>query len=412
MVFLKININKEKVKKLFSKATYSLCTVSVLGAISYFIYDIYLSLKLNNVDIYFLNRYDIEKHYEDHDINIFIFNDSQGINLNAGFWKDSYPEYLAKSLDANVVDCSSLKYNKTSHVNYVLKNNLSIEEFKRVNNEATNAAISKVVSDLGINSQILQNAVGKIGEMAFKQKINNGDNNKHISDMLKESYHPIVIYSSGANDLMYLLNCNPMSLKKYDDNLNETDQYKYAMSVIEDSNTIDSVINGIDENIKNILAINPDAHIYVLSIYKPKSLRKNEYHEIAEFIDKYNEALKELCGKRNIRYIDEDELGNAYNENSKNFHINEVGHKVLASALIDEISDSLDSEDVNHYFNFKYENNGLDGLYKDLVDEVSTITPYSLDNYSYIVLSRKIEEKEKDAKIVEKFVKEKTYQSK
>ena len=371
----------------------------------------YLSLKLNNVDIYFLNRYDIEKHYEDHDINIFIFNDSQGINLNAGFWKDSYPEYLAKSLDANVVDCSSLRYNKTSHINYILKNNLSVEEFKKINNEATNVAISKVVSDLGINSQIIQNAIGGLGEMAFKQKVNRDDDDKHTSDMLKESYEPIVIYSSGANDLMYLLNCNPMSLKKYDDNLNETDQYKYAMSVIKNGNIIDSVINNIDTNIKNILAINPDSHIYVLSIYKPKFFRDNDYDELIKFIDDYNEALRSLCEKRNIRYIDEEELGNVYNLSSSNFHINEVGHKVLASALVDEISDSLDSEDVNHYFDFKYEDNGLDGLYKDLVDEVSTITPYSSDNYSYIVLSRKIKEKEKDAEIVEKFVKEKTYQS-
>ena len=75
------------------------------------------------------------QHYKDNGLLIVGLNDSQGVNTTSTFFKKGLLEYLAAALTSEeltpeVINAFSLTMNKTEHIDYFLKNNLSLEEIK------------------------------------------------------------------------------------------------------------------------------------------------------------------------------------------------------------------------------------------------------------------------------------------
>ena len=74
-------------------------------------------------------------YYKDNGLLIVGLNDSQGVNTTSTFFKKGLLEYLASALTSeellpSVINAFSLTMNKTEHIDYFLKNNLSLEEIK------------------------------------------------------------------------------------------------------------------------------------------------------------------------------------------------------------------------------------------------------------------------------------------
>lgn len=398
---MNISFRKENIKKVLKRTGITLCTGSLIGIASFKAYDTYIDKRLKKIEISDASINDIKGKYNN-DIVIFTMNDSQGINLNIGFYKKSYPEYLEESLGAKLVDSSSLLYNKTSHIDMVLDNNLSLGDVKRVNNKGARAAFEKIAID--INKSMLQGLFGTVGEKVFGSSVNEEDNSVYITDLLRNTKQPIVIYSSGANNIMYQANFNPNSVCR-DANGDFTENYLYAKKKLSDEETINKVITGIEDNFKHILSINQSAKIIALSIYVPSSFEDDDYSILRDAIKDYNKKLEELCRRYNIGFINEEELGRIYNNSKFNFHIDEVGHKELASLLVDEISNNLDEEPMIVQDNYPYSTNGLAGYYRDLVEEIEKVELPSNDNYSYIIYECHVDEKSKEAKICKELLK-------
>lgn len=243
--------------------------------------------------------------------------------------------------------------------------------------------------------------LGDLGENIFGQAILEQDKYIHISDLLREKENPIFIYSSGANDLMFEIHADPLSLIKYDEQGNITPKFIYAKERMEDEATIKKIMDGVESNWKNILSINPSTKIIALSIYVPHSLQKEEYQDFSQAIQRYNKELKQLCEKYNTIYIDEEQLGTIYNQNDVNFHINEVGHKKLASLLINNISSHLEQENIiyTECESYSYDCLGLDAVYEDLLNEQYKIE-YPIENsndYLYTIYYEQLEEKRLEA---------------
>ena len=375
-----------------------LCT----SLIMYKSYDKYLDYKLQKIE-FNVENIDAIKDTYDNNIDIFVMNDSQCINLNIGFWKDSCPEYLEEELDAKIIDASSLRYNKTSHINMLLDNNLSVKEIKELNNEGIYSAIEKAIID-STNSKILGMAMGNISEALIGSEIEENDENINITDEISQSKNPIIIYSSGANDLMFLANANPSSIYKYDNDGNISNKYLYANEKLEDEETLNTIFNGIEENIKKLISINSNCTIYALSIYVPQSLRNEELSGFEKAINNYNTKLSQLCQKYNMVYINMEDLANTYNYSNSNFHIDEVGHKALASVLIDEIAKRsiVNNNDKNQK---EYLKKGLIGFYNDLYMEYENLEKIDDSNYYTYVYNQQKEEKKEDADICYKVLK-------
>ena len=78
---------------------------------------------------------ELRQYYKNDGLLIVGLNDSQGVNTTSTFFKKGLLEYLAaaltnEELTPEVIDAFSLTMNKTEHIDYFLKNNLSLEEIK------------------------------------------------------------------------------------------------------------------------------------------------------------------------------------------------------------------------------------------------------------------------------------------
>lgn len=405
-----VRLRREKIKKILKRTGLTLCAIALSGTIAVGSYDAYLDAKLDKIEISKEKIEVIQEYYDevDQSITIFVMNDSQGLNLNLGFWKNSYPEYLEEELGATVIDASSLRFNKVSHIDMLLDNNLTIAEMKKLNNAGAQYALRKYAEDNGYSlfSGIFSNLGGKI----FSQNIEDSDSNTHISDLIRDAYEPIIVYSSGANDLMFLANANPNSIKKYDENGNITNKYLYAASVLSNSEITDMIISSIEQNFIKILTINPKSKVFALSIYVPSSLSNEDYQVFVNAINEYNDQLKQLCDKYGMCYVDESSFGDIYNNKDYDFHIDVVGHKQLASMLINEIASHLYMNSSIYNQEYNYDNDGLNGYYDDLVTMIDSIREPSdeeLESNPYLnrVYRSQLRGKTEDAEICKKLVK-------
>lgn len=390
---MKIMFNRNLVNKILKKTPIILSSFVIGASAGVIAYDLNLNYKLEDIKID--DSKTVRIHDEFKENRIFVMNDSQGVNLNVGFWKNGYPEYLEQYLNLDVIDCSSLRYNKTNHVDMLFDNNLSVAEVKEVNNSGICLAVDSILDDY-INNETIRLAFQKLGVKLLGSEIKEEDYNIYLSETLKNCSKPIIIYSSGANDIMYMAKANPSSLSKYDKNGNITEKFLYAQNKLRDEETINQIILQIENNFKRILSINGNAKIIALSIYVPKSLEGEEYIEFANAIYLYNEKLKELCEKYNIVYIDEEQLGSLYNQDSFNFHINEVGHKQLAKLLIEALYIHLGENVSVSIQRENYNTLGLLGFYEDLKEAVDSIDVPKCDSVSDEYLKRVYEEQKKE----------------
>ena len=321
----------------------------------------------------------ITEHYKDKGLLIVGLNDSQGVNTTSTFFKKGLLEYLkaaltTKELDPTVINAFSLTMNKTEHIDYFLKNNLSLEEIKLSQVYSAVSALEKVMSDIG-----LPKALGKVGN-AYKMvyKPVKGDENIHIFTSLKEAYDPIMIYSSGVNDLMREVGANPFGIKKMYKEKDIKPNYYYTLDKTNDPKTLKKVIDSIERNYNNILNINSNTDIYTLGAYIPKSLQSSEMNIFRDLVIAYNEELMNLCKQYGITFVNTEEVGKKYNKSENNFHISSAGHNALANYILGYIYHNIVSNNKNNYIsNDRYEitNNGslgvIESTEKDYIDTYS-----------------------------------------
>lgn len=377
----KINYtNKTFLKKMAKKTLIitrnTLIGVATISTVGIGGYSAYIHNSLNKIEIDQNKVKSIVETY-DKEITFVCLNDSQAININPCFWEPNAVEYIEKSFieqGANVqfINASSLKFNKTNHIDKILDNNLSYEEIKNLNLLGAKAAFSKISSDFHLPIDC-----GFIGSV-FVEPVEEGDESLYISSTIQNSNNPIILYTCGANDLMRALNNNPLSIKKYDKDGNIADNYLYSVYKANQDSTLDNIINDVEINFKKIYSLNPSCQIYALSLYLPNNVTGEDMQPFVKIINDYNKKLKELCDNYNVHYISTSDLAEVYMETA-NFHINEQGHKKLANLIINEIAkNNLTLLDNNHQKNSFIQSKGLSGLASSLNDEINLV-PY--ENY-------------------------------
>ena len=232
----------------------------------------------------------LRDYYKD-ELTIIGFNDLEVVSNASSFFKKSLLENLAdilsdKELEPTIIDCFSTLMNKTEHINYYLKSNLSIEEIKLSNVYSTVLTLEKFM----VNRH-LPKALGKIGYLStFKNLVNMDDDTTYITSVLEEASSPIIIYSSGYSNLKREIDF---------DGVNTPKNYDYTLSKIKSKKTLSNVIGGIEKNFYSILSINDKSDIYVLNAPIPNSLE-----EIKNLVISFNDSLYNLCNQYNLNYID------------------------------------------------------------------------------------------------------------
>lgn len=348
---------------------------------------------------------DLRNYYKKNkDLTIIGLNDSQGVNTTTLFRKGLL-EFIVDNLEddeikTTVINAFSLMFNKTEHINYLLKSNPSLDEIKDLQVYGIVKAIEKAMSDFHMPKFL--GKVGYVSKALYKTKA--GDKNIKLTDTLKDAKEPIVIYSSGANDLMREGWNNPFSIDK--DYKKDNDAYKYALDKLSNKDSIKRVIGRVEENIDNILSINDKTDIFTLGLYIPKSMQNEGMKVFNDAIKMYNEFLQVICDKYHLNYVDTGLNALKNNKSKMNFHVTTRGHNDLAKEVLEQLYyKKLFNNKKNVYSNKEFKI-GKNDLYEMLVDLKHDLNAIKMENAKSsrekeIAIEKK-EELERQIGVVEK----------
>ena len=279
-------------------------------------------------------------------------NDSLLQNLNKHSFKkeDIIVNKVQKIINKNnllTIDCGSLFLNKQHNITEFLKNNLSIKEIKSTQIE------SIYLSRRSFFKYFIST------ELTKYYNFEENDQNIHISDSIKESKNVGILLSCVANDLMNLLGIDPITYVLTKINIfNKSNKIKILNMLLDDVEIRKKTIEGLKNNIEEILGINPNSKICVFGIYKPKML-PNKFKEIIEDI---NIKVKDLAISYNQSYIDINKIKSKLFD----FHPNKKGYDYISNTVAEELIKRFNNDSHNKKHMFKYKNLGLDGAISDL----------------------------------------------
>lgn len=197
--------------------------------------------------------------------------------------------------------------NKTEHDIDFLKSDLSVEEIKALKKYGGAASIRKAMSQMGILKFF--KALSKAYVLTVRTK--KEDKDLRMSSEIRDADRPIVIISTGQNDLILEVQANPFAIRKDYKRRSKDPSFDIAAKLVK---TVDvsKIVDKIDKIQANVRRINPNAIFVVLGSYKPKSLEgKNlEEHEafkpFGKMIDDYNEKLEKSAKKNGSFFVSTD----------------------------------------------------------------------------------------------------------
>ena len=249
--------------------------------------------------------------------------------------------------DVTTIDCGSLILNKQHNITEFLKNNLSVAEIKATQKEGITAARKGIISKIFIPRSYED-----------MYQISSLDRDIKISDTIKNSKNSAVVLSCVANDLMASVWVNPISYKLGSFGLNN-DVKKRTKVFLGYDKLKKEVIDGLKNNVEQVLGINNNAKICIIGIYQPYLMSENFKHLFCDI----NSSIESIAKKYNQSYININDI------NSKKFSSlpTEVGFKVISDRVAKTIIDRFaESEQYICVGEFKYNNLGIDGALSDL----------------------------------------------
>lgn len=301
---------------------------------------------------------ELRNYYKD-ELTIIGFNDLEVVSNASSFFKKSLLDNLAdilrsEEVEPTIIDCFSPLMNKTEHINYYLKSNLSIEEIK----------LSKVYSSVLSLEKFMVNrhlpkALGKIGYLStFKNLVNMDDDTTYITSALEEASSPIIIYSSGYSNLKREIDF---------DGVNTPKNYDYTLSKIKSKKTLSNVMKGIERNFYNILSINDKSDIYVLNAPIPNSLE-----EIKNLVISFNDSLYNLCNQYNLNYIDRNVTDNTPKS---------LSEEIISALYINKFI--TERKQVREYSDYSYNSKGALGIMDKAQNDWREIQKLALEKEGY-----------------------------
>lgn len=292
-------------------------------------------------------------------------NDSQGVDTTFKINKKSFMYYIEKKLKKNeiqykMIDCFSLFFNKTHYIDLFFKHNIDKKNIRLLQIHGNIMALKKSMIDYHL--PVFISKIRNIYRFVYKKT----NENIKITDELIQSKNPIIIYSSGSNDLMQMIGTDPLSVISHYKNRHVKPNFNYSVNMAKKTEIIDLVLKKIDNNLQRIYSYNNKSIILILGNYIPYSLRKDEMKDFLKLIEEYNNHLKQLCNKYNAVYIDTNEIGLKYNKRKYNFHISTKGHKELANIILKAIDNNKLDKKIPIIEKMKFDDKGISGIINDM----------------------------------------------
>ena len=169
----------------------------------------------------------LKKYYEKQDkFTIIGMNDDRGFNVHKNILMNLKDILSSNKYEIELLDLCSMFFNKTRHIDSYLKHNVNMEEIRLMQEYGTTKEMNHAIGfDVPFMSSISK-GFNKL--MLTKAPIKGERKDIRISDTIKESENPLIMYASGLNDIMYELHINPFDLKKSYMDRNKSKKYDYA----------------------------------------------------------------------------------------------------------------------------------------------------------------------------------------
>ena len=293
-----------------------------------------------------------------------------------GFLELVRDNLISEGVDIETINFFSMLINKNWHVSEILKHNLSVEEIKRMQQ---------------VSIEMLREDI--FGKLYFPRdlksiyNVNPEDKDKKIADMIKSYEKVITVYQSGANNLMYLMQASPISA------VMDKQIRQRAVEAMKSPNIIKNITNGMTNNIYDLLDINENMEIYMLSLYVPKLfslLAKNndEFKLMIEFINNFNKEVENVANSLGVRYVDITPIGKYCAKCGVDFHCTSKGNEYLGQIVTSAIEvGTPKANKVPEYHKFNKTNMGLDGMLENAYSRICTYEDaLALDDYRGTIL--------------------------
>ena len=337
----------------------------------------------------------LKKYYEKQDkFTIIGMNDDRGFNVHKNILMNLKDILSSNKYEIELLDLCSMFFNKTRHIDSYLKHNVNMEEIRLMQEYGTTKEMNHAIGfDVPFMSSISK-GFNKL--MLTKAPIKGERKDIRISDTIKESENPLIMYASGLNDIMYELHINPFDLKKSYMDRNKSKKYDYACEKV-NKDTIKRIIDGHERNFENILGLNKDSDIYSLSAYFYSEMKEDYEQRFKEAILMYNEGLEELCNKYNITYINCRFLENTKYNNPLANYLSKYPPEMIAYEIVRNMYQNAVEKEYRKtpvVEELVYDNKGATGVLEDLqkdYDKQKQISEETNDYEKQVALEKMME---------------------
>ena len=292
------------------------------------------------------------QYYQEKGLTIFGFHDLCESVFSSVFSENSLLDDLASNLTTDsfvpfLVDAFSPVIHKPQHIQYMLENNLSLEDVK----------LSKLYGNLWKIAHVFDDEdlfyfLESFMDCYYKKyKIDSCDYDIYLTDLLRESAEPLIVYSSGFRDLVQRYLGFKNNKKKADFN------YNYLQ--LNDSFQVLDIMDKIKRNFESFLDVNSNSDIIVLGC--ENEINKFDLH--SSVILQYYDALKDLCSYYQLTYLD-------LNDSKKKFGTIRNKNYFITMAILNELYDMKINKTYGNRHkintNFKQTNEGVRGMIRSI----------------------------------------------
>ena len=210
--------------------------------------------------------------------------------------------------------------NKTWALNGVFKNEITIGEFKKIQNYSID---------------FVRHKYGEKIKKELTYGCNAEDMNIIVYDYVASLEKPVVLYSCSANDLFYYFQVSLESLTP-DKMIELIRNWRTGLELLE---------NNVRGNIDTLLECNPNAQIYVMGLYVPS---ENFFFQRigTPFLKSINNRIEEACDEcENAIYVDVSCV--SFGVLDGDFHPDSDGQKMIANLLKKSIASNQKSFEKN-----------------------------------------------------------------
>lgn len=323
-----------------------------------------------NYYVEYLKKYYSSRLNNNEALTIVGMNDDRGFNIHKNILMNLNEILESDKYNIELLDMCSMLFNKTRHIDYYLKHNLSLDEIRLMQEYGTTNELNHAT---GVNIPFMSVASKLFNRLMLTKALIKGDPKTiKISDKIKKASTPLIMYASGLNDIMYELHIDPFNLKKSYMERATNPKYDYACERV-NKETIDRIIEGHKKNFESLLGLNSDSDIYSLSAYLYSQMNEEYEKKFKEAILLYNENLEKLCNEYNISYINCRFLENTKYNNPLANYLSKYPPQMIAYEIVKKMYENVmknKKNGIDLIEKFEYDDKGSTGVIEELKNDI------------------------------------------